>query len=162
MVQYKVALGLMNAGAPLKAKNHVEQLLKKHPKMVEAQFLLAELHAKMGQLDLMDNVFKKLKVKEAPCRYGWLLTVRTFQDPSRVQKGIKQLRKCIKHFPTHPTAHRNLGDAYAGLDLFGRAKRHYLAHLKLPGDEPEYDRIRNYLRRLGVKDKYIPSKDHSH
>ena len=162
MVQYKVALGLMNAGAPLKAKNHVEQLLKKHPKMVEAQFLLAELHAKMGQLDLMDNVFKKLKVKEAPCRYGWLLTVRTFQDPSRVQKGIKQLRKCIKHFPTHPTAHRNLGVSYAGLDLFGRAKRHYLAHLKLPGDEPEYDRIRNYLRRLGVKDKYIPSKDHSH
>jgi uncharacterized protein HemY len=116
----------------------------------------------MGQLDLMDDVFKKLKTRQAPCRYGWLLTVRTFQDPSRVQKGIKQLRKCVKRFPKHPTAHRNLGDAFAGLDLYGQAKRHYLAHLKLPGDEPEYDRIKKYLRRLGVKEKYIPHKETAH
>lgn len=160
-LQLKAVQELMNAGAPLMAQKILIDLLDRTPKNVEAQYAMAELHAKMGQLEEMDAVFSRLKSGHAPCRYGWILTVRTFQDPSRVQKGIKQLQKCIKRYPKHPTAHRTLADAFAGLALHGQAKKHYLKHLRLPGEEADYERIRAYLRKTGVRAKSIPRKEGS-
>lgn len=80
---------------------------------------------------------------DAAFAYGVQLIER---EQYQAAAGI--LERALDLNPAHPSAHRRLGDAYAGLGDVDRAKKHYKAYLALKPSAPDAPEVRRLERSL--------------
>ena len=85
------------------------------------------------------------------CAMGETLIVRMGEDAKSLKRGAETLERCVKLNKTHPSAWKNLGNAYKTMNKRKEAVAAYKQHLVVVPTDPENAIIGDFIVDLGGK-----------
>lgn len=152
---------VMNCGSPIrkkvdmyirqenwtKVREILEQENKIHKNNGEILLLLGEMYGELGDYKKLDSVLKEKTLKDQPYnKKGEFLREKYWRknfnkglesfNEKRFQTAARNLENAVIIDPGRPEPHRLLGEIYAKLESYDKAKQAYEIHLKL--DEKDW------------------------
>jgi cytochrome c-type biogenesis protein CcmH/NrfG len=88
---------------------------------------------------------------DSVCAMGETLIVRMGEDPKNLKRGVEMLERCVKLAPKHPTAWKNLGNAYKGEKKNKLGIAAYKQHLIVNPNDPDNSFVEDFIGDLGGK-----------
>jgi tetratricopeptide (TPR) repeat protein len=85
------------------------------------------------------------------CAMGETLVLRMGEDAKNLKHGAETLERCVRLNKVHPSAWKNLGNAYKTMNKRKEAVVAYKQHLAVVPDDPENGIIRDFIVDLGGK-----------
>jgi predicted Zn finger-like uncharacterized protein len=138
------------------AKRCYTEVTKLDKTRSDAWVAIADILATTGDdAGALDAYEKALKAEPANpgsvCAMGETLVLRMGEDPKNLKRGAETLERCVKLNKVHPSAWKNLGNAYKTLNKRKEAVAAYKQHLVVTPDDPENSIIRDFIVDLGGK-----------
>ena len=119
---------------------------------VEIADILASTGDDAGALEAYERALRAEPTNpQSVCAMGETLVVRLGEDPKSLKRGAETLERCLKLNKGHPSAWKNLGNAYKTLNKRKEAVVAYKQHLVTVPDDPENAIIRDFIVDLGGK-----------
>ncbi len=119
---------------------------------VEIADVLATTGDDAGALDAYERALKAEPTNPiSVCAMGETLVLRMGEDAKNLKRGAETLERCVRLKKDHPTAWRNLGNAYKTMNKRKEAVRAYKEHLAVNPDDPEASFVRDFIVDLGGK-----------
>jgi tetratricopeptide (TPR) repeat protein len=119
---------------------------------VETADLLAAQGDDDGALEAYEKALKaEPSNPNSICAMGDTLVVRMGEDAKNLKRGIELLERCVKLTPKHPTAWKNLGNAYRTNNRRKEAANAYKQHLSQNINDPDNPIIMDMLEDVGGK-----------
>jgi tetratricopeptide (TPR) repeat protein len=140
------------------AKTSLENAVRIDPKRADCWLEMADLLGQQGDDAGSLKAYEKAltadpKNPDSICAMGETLVVRLGNDTKNLKRGIDVLEKCVKLSPKHPTAWKNLGNAYDSLQPPKKkdAARCWKKAIEIAPDDPESLVLKDRLKDYGVK-----------
>jgi tetratricopeptide (TPR) repeat protein len=119
---------------------------------VEIADVLATTGNDAGALDAYGRALKAEPTNPiSVCAMGETLVLRMGEDAKNLKRGAETLEKCVRLNKEHPSAWRNLGNAYKTMNKRREALNAYKTHLSVNPADPEASFIRDFIVDLGGK-----------
>jgi cytochrome c-type biogenesis protein CcmH/NrfG len=114
--------------------------------------ILATTGDDTGALDAYEKALRAEPTNpQSVCAMGETLVLRMGEDTKNLKRGAETLERCVKLSKVHPSAWKNLGNAYKTLNKRKEAVASYKQHLVVAPDDPENSILRDFIVDLGGK-----------
>ena len=156
---YQLAKVQRDLTRPKDAKESLDNAVRIDPKRADAWLEIADLLGQQGDDQAALKAYEKAlssdpKNPDSICAMGETLVVRMGENEKNLKRGIDVLEKCVKMVPKHPTAWRNLGNAYKQNPKRKKdAIAAYKKHLAISPDDSDNVTVLQDLKDLQGKDK---------
>ncbi len=154
------ALGKVNRelGRNDEAKKCFGEVVRIDPMRADGHVEIADLFATLGDdAGALESYERALKAEpnnpSSVCAMGETLVVRLGEDNKNLKRGIDMLERCVKLSAKHPSAWKNLGNAYKTVVPIKKreAVTAYKTHLSVNPEDPENAILKDFIVDLGGK-----------
>lgn len=119
---------------------------------VETADILATLGDDAGALEAYEKALRAEPNNPASvCAMGETLIVRMGEEAKNLKRGIDMLERCVRLNAKHPSAWKNLGNAYKQINKKKDALAAFKQHVSVNPEDPENPIIQDYIVDLGGK-----------
>ena len=143
-------------GRTEEAKKCFGEVVRVNKKRADAWVQTADILASTGDdSGALDAYEKALRADpsnaESVCAMGDTLIVRMGEVPKNLQRGIEMLQRCVKLSPRHPSAWKNLGNAFKSERKNKQSIDAYQQHLLVNPHDPENSFVADFIADLTKK-----------
>ena len=143
-------------GRTEEAKKCFGEVVRVNKKRADAWVQTADILASTGDdSGALDAYEKALRADpsnaESVCAMGDTLIVRMGEVPKNLKRGIEMLQRCVKLSPRHPSAWKNLGNAFKSERKNKQSIDAYQQHLLVNPHDPENSFVADFIADLTKK-----------